>query len=121
HDGLLVRDRGAVHIALGIAVEAAGGQHRPARRVLVPAAQTEHELVRRVQVRLRDAGALVEPDQRDRRAGLLAAPQHLLVDALERFLAPWDLLRLDQDLGEIWSALREIHHVTGRSAAPRWR
>src|SRR5690349_3340029 len=55
HHGVLVRDRGAVHVALGIAVEAAGSKHRPGRGVFVSAAQAEHELVGRVQVRLGDA------------------------------------------------------------------
>src|SRR5262245_49338800 len=52
-DGLFVGDCRAVHVALGIAVEAAGGEHRFGRRVFVAALETEHELVRRMEVRLR--------------------------------------------------------------------
>src|SRR6266851_5103025 len=45
HDGLLVRERRTVHVALGVPVEGPRRQHDARPRVLVLAAQTEHELV----------------------------------------------------------------------------
>src|SRR5450756_366599 len=62
-DGFLVRDRGAVHIALRIAVEASRREDDLSRGVFVFTLQAEHELVRRMMMRLRNAGALVELDE----------------------------------------------------------
>src|SRR5262249_55163420 len=108
-DGLFVGDRRAVHVALGIAVEASGGEHGLGRRVFVAALEADHELVRRMEMRLRNAGTLVEADERDRGPGLLVPPQHLLVNALERFLAPRNVLGLDKNLFEIGGAGRKVH------------
>src|SRR5687767_7234964 len=68
HDRFLVRDRRAVHVALGVPVEGSRRQHDTRPRVLVLAAETEHELVGGVPVRLGDAHPLVELDERDRGA-----------------------------------------------------
>src|SRR5688572_1867099 len=65
-DGVLVRDGRAVHVAFRVAVKAAGRQHGLRLGVLVLAFEAEHELVRRVRVRRRNAAAPIELDQRDR-------------------------------------------------------
>src|SRR6516164_1771770 len=60
HDGLLVCDCRSMDVALWVAVEATRPERDAGRGVFVAASQTEHELVRRMIMRPRDAGALVE-------------------------------------------------------------
>src|SRR6266705_871380 len=110
HDGLLVRDRRPVHIAFRVAIERAGREHHARARIFVAAGKAEHELVRRVIVRRRDAGALGEPDERDRRAGGLVAPQHFFGNAAERLLPPRHVPALDENFLETWRARRKLHH-----------
>src|SRR5712672_538298 len=110
HDRLLMGDRRAMHMALRIAVEAARRQRHAGRDVFVASREAKHELVGGVMMRLRDAGALGEADERDRRPARVVAPQHLLGNALERFLAPWHRVGLDQDFLEIGSGIRQVQH-----------
>src|SRR4051812_18582813 len=63
HDGFFRRDGGAMHIPFGIAVEPPRREHDLGRGVFVLALQAEHELVRRMMMRLRNAGSLVELDK----------------------------------------------------------
>src|SRR5262249_31233102 len=67
HDRLLVRQGRPVHVALRIPVERAGGQRDAGFGVFISALEAEHELVRRVQMRLGNARALIEPDERNGR------------------------------------------------------
>src|SRR3989442_1054655 len=56
---LFMCDRRAVYVAFRIAVEAPGRERDLGRGVFVFAPQAEHELVRRMKMRLRNAGSLV--------------------------------------------------------------
>src|SRR5262249_6873513 len=116
HDGFLVRDGRPVHIALGIAVEAAGREHDPGLGVLVAARQADHELVGRMIVRRGNSGAPREPDQRHRRAGFWVPPQHFFRHTCERFFPPWHGAAVDQNFFKFGGAGWKIHSVLNRPA-----
>ena len=61
-------------------------------------------------MRLGDAGAFVELDERNRCAGFLVSPEHLLVHAHERLFAPGNAVRLDQDFIEARCAGGHVGH-----------
>src|SRR5271165_1754204 len=88
HHGFFVGDGGPMNMALGVAIETSGREHDPRPGIFVSPFQAEHELVGCMVMRLRDAGALVEPDQSNGSAGLLVAPEHLLMHAPERLFPP---------------------------------
>src|SRR5262249_46579725 len=66
HHGVLVGNRRSVHVAFGIAVEAAGAEHDAGAGVFVSARQANHELVGWMIMRGRNSSTLREADQRDR-------------------------------------------------------
>src|SRR5262249_17506657 len=97
----------AVHVSLWIAVKTAGGERNAGRGIFVTPGETEHKLIGSVKMRLRDAAALVEPDQCNGGAGSFVAPKHLFMHALERLLPPRDRFRLDENFVELGRSFRE--------------
>src|SRR5690606_29904554 len=111
--GRLLGDGRAVHAALGVPVEAAWREGRAGRDVAVATREAVHELVRRVRVRVRDAGALLELHQRDRGAVVVVAPQRLVRQAGEGLVDPLQVAGLDEHL------LERVNDVGGQVGRPR--
>ncbi len=55
-------------------------------------------------MRLGNAGAIIEFDERDRSASLFVPPQHLFMNAFKRLFAPRHVIRLNKNLLQIRSA-----------------
>src|SRR5207248_9834931 len=110
HNCLFVRERRPVHLPLRIAVERARCERDAGVGVFVTPLQAEHELVRGVIMGRRNPRTFRELDQRDRSSGLLIAPKHFFRDAFERLLAPRQPLGLNQNLLQVRSSRRHLHH-----------
>src|SRR5262245_54303738 len=101
HDGFFMRQGRAVHMALRIPIKCPGRQSHARLGVFVLSFEAEHELIRCVQVRLRDAGAGGELDQRNRRSALFISPEPFLRDARQRFFPTGNVVALPPHLLEV--------------------
>src|SRR6266511_2447127 len=84
-------------MAFRIPIERSRRQSHTGLGVLVFSFAAEHELVRRVKVRLGNARARVELDQCNRRSELIIPPEHFFRDAGERLRPPGDVVALQKD------------------------